>query len=229
MTYCLSDIHGEYELFMRLLERIRYSDADTLIVCGDMIDKGCASIRLVQTVLSLPRAQAIMGNHEYLIYKYYCAETAEDGVDFEAVLARLRAYFPEDGHRLDWDTVDALVELPFFCETPDFVCVHAGIPSGERGVLVHPSEASPEELVYDRRFKEPDFLPRTDRCVLFGHTPTTYIQPEPRILRYPRPEAPRGSASIRDYVKVHLDTGTPLSGVLGCFCTDTCTAVYVSK
>ncbi len=229
MTYCLSDIHGEYDLFLRLLERIGYADTDTLIVCGDIVDKGRASVRLFQTILALPGARCIMGNHEYLFQKLYRAETAEDDTDFDAVLARLQAYFPEDGHLLDWDTVDALTELPFYYEAPDFLCVHAGLPLRADGRLGSPAKALPEELVYDRRFKEPTFLPDGERCVFFGHTPTTYIQSKPRILRYPRPHAPRGSRCIRDYAKVHLDTGAYLSGVLGCFCVEDCTAAYVSR
>lgn len=56
MTYCLSDIHGEYELFMRLLEKIKYSDSDNLIICGDVIDKGRASVRLAKTIFDMPNA-----------------------------------------------------------------------------------------------------------------------------------------------------------------------------
>ncbi len=37
MTYLISDIHAEYDLFMRLLDRIKFSDSDVLISCGDPI------------------------------------------------------------------------------------------------------------------------------------------------------------------------------------------------
>lgn len=68
MTYCISDIHGEYDLFMRLLEKIRYSDSDRLIVCGDFLDKGTASIRLAKAIFDLPNSYSIMGNHEYTFF-----------------------------------------------------------------------------------------------------------------------------------------------------------------
>ncbi len=42
-TYVISDIHGEYELFIKLLEKIRFTSADTLYVLGDVIDRGPAS------------------------------------------------------------------------------------------------------------------------------------------------------------------------------------------
>lgn len=47
MIYIASDIHGEYDLFMRLLERIRFTEQDEMIVCGDAIDKGTGSVRLL--------------------------------------------------------------------------------------------------------------------------------------------------------------------------------------
>ena len=32
MNYAISDIHGEYDQFVQLLEKIRFSDNDTLYV-----------------------------------------------------------------------------------------------------------------------------------------------------------------------------------------------------
>ena len=40
MDYCISDIHGYYGLFCRLLDKIRFGDKDKLYVLGDIIDKG---------------------------------------------------------------------------------------------------------------------------------------------------------------------------------------------
>ena len=229
MTYCISDIHGEYELFMRLLEKIKFSNTDRLIVCGDFIDKGTASVRLAKTIFSLPNAHCIMGNHEYMFLKYYRAQMDSAISNFNAVLSNLQEYFPEDGKLLDWDTVDMLVDLPYYVEEKDFICVHAGVPMDHKGRILTLSSASPEELVYDRRFKEPGVLPQNGKCVLFGHTPTTYILPEPKILIYPRSADFQDNRSIANITKVHLDTGASLSGVLGCFCIDTCRAAYATK
>ena len=38
-TYVISDIHGEYERFMELLEEIELKDTDTLYVLGDVLDQ----------------------------------------------------------------------------------------------------------------------------------------------------------------------------------------------
>ena len=228
MTYCISDIHGEYDLFMRLLEKIKYSDSDRLIVCGDFIDKGKDSVRLAQTIFALPNTYCIMGNHEYMFFKYYCSEMERD-TDHDAILRRLREFFPDDGDLLDWATVDILVDLPFYIEEKDFICVHAGIPMDYRDRLLPLDEVSPEEFVYDRYFKDPNVLPKDSKCVFFGHTPTTYFAYEPEILKYPKSRRHPNSTKISDYCKIHLDTGASMNGVLGCFCVDNCREFYVKK
>ena len=212
---------------MRLLEKVRYSDGDRLIVCGDLLDKGKDSVRLMKTVFDLPGAYCIKGNHEHTFFLFYRTRMHSAVQDLDAILWHLQQYFEGDGHLLDWETVDILVDLPYYLEERDFVCVHAGAPLDGAGRLLPLDEASPEELVNDRRFKEPTVLPKDGRCVFFGHTPTQYLSGKPQILTYLR-EGARGDR-VSDYAKIHLDTGTTLSGVLGCFCVETCETFYVTK
>lgn len=40
MIYAMSDIHGCYEAYCALLEKIQFSDEDTLYIVGDAIDRG---------------------------------------------------------------------------------------------------------------------------------------------------------------------------------------------
>jgi serine/threonine protein phosphatase 1 len=40
MTYVIADIHGCYEQYKALLEKINFSASDTLYVLGDVIDRG---------------------------------------------------------------------------------------------------------------------------------------------------------------------------------------------
>ena len=229
MTYCIADIHGEYELFMRLLDSIHYADSDRLIVCGDLIDKGNASVKLMQTVFAMPNVSCIKGNHEYDFFKFYRTRMHSAIMDFYAILWHLQQYFPGDGALLDWETVQTLTQLPFYIEEDKFICVHAGLPMDTNGSVVSPEEATYEEMVYDRSFKEPDVLPKDSKCVIFGHTPTTYLRHEPKILKYPRRDVASDSPDISDYCKVHLDTGVFLNGVLGCFRVDDCRSFYISK
>ncbi len=225
MDYCISDIHGYYGLFCRLLDKIRFSDKDKLYVLGDIIDKGPESIRLAKLLFSMPNVYCIAGNHEYDFLKYYRALMRQTE-NYDWVLEKLRGYFT-DGRLLDWETIDRFDLLPFYIETDDFIGVHAGVPVKD-GKLLPISQATCEQLVYDRRFKDRDILPQNGKCVLYGHTPVRCLTAMDEILLYLRKGAVRGSMKIADYCKIHLDMGVSLSGILGCFNVNNCQSFYVS-
>lgn len=225
MVYCISDIHGYYDMFCRLLDKIGFSNKDKLYVLGDFVDKGPDSIRLAKLLFSMPNVYCIAGNHEYDFLKYYRALMRQTE-DYDWVLEKLRGYFT-DGYLLDWETVDQFDFLSFYAETDVFICVHAGIPVKD-GTLLSVSQATCEQLVYDRRFKDKDILPQNGKCVLYGHTPVRYLTGRDEILLYPRKDAAQNSTDIADYCKIHLDTGVSLSGILGCFDVNNCQSFYVS-
>ena len=225
MEYCISDIHGYYDLFCRLLDKIKFGGGDTLYVLGDMVDKGPDSVRLAKLLFSMPNAYCIAGNHEYDFLKYYQA-LMKQTEDYDLVLQKLRNYFT-DGKLLDWETVDRFDSLPFYTETERFICVHAGVPIKD-GKLLPVSHATCNQLVYDRSFKDKDVLPQNGKCVLYGHTPVRCLTGRDEILLYPRKAEAQSSPNIADYCKVHLDTGVPISGILGCLAIDNCQAFYVS-
>ena len=231
MTYVVSDIHAQYDLFRRLLEYIKFSDGDTLISCGDIIDKGKDSARLLKFIKNMSNARCINGNHEYTFLKYYWGLMRESPDNFDYVLKKLQEYFPDDGALLDWDIIDWVESLPFYIEEKDFLCVHAGIPLDENGRIIPPEKATREQLVYDRNFKDPKVEVKDSKCVLFGHTPTSYLLPDgaSKIIAYRRKEAQKDSYKITDFYKIHLDTGTWIDGILGCFCIENCNAYYVKR
>ncbi len=66
MIYVTSDIHG-YPMpdFQRLLEKARFSDADDLIVLGDVIDRnGDGGVAMLRWMPQQVNVRMIMGNHE---------------------------------------------------------------------------------------------------------------------------------------------------------------------
>ena len=228
MRYVISDIHGEYGLFMRLMDDIALSAGDVLYVCGDIIDKGSQSVRLLRQIFSMSNVRCILGNHEHAFLKYYWSLMRSSPENFNEVLSKLRAYFPSpDELLLGWEDIDALEGMPYFIEEDDFICVHAGLPLEDDGRIASPAAVKPEFLVNDRTFKSPQVVPVHSKCVFFGHTPARYICDRDCILAYRRDGSAGGK--IGDYYKVHLDTGVYMGGVLGCFCIDTCLAHYVKS
>jgi len=224
----MSDIHGEYDLFQRMLKAISFGENDELYICGDIIDKGNSSVKLAKYISKHNNMHCIIGNHEDAFLKYYryLMEHEEDGI-LDTVLERLREYFPE-GEPVEWDLLDWLESLPYYIETDDFICVHAGIPIQEDGKLLPLEKTTEEFLIHDRRFKDPQAIHLTEKCVFFGHTQTDCVCGDARILAYPRHNVTK-PYQINDFYKIHLDTGAWSNGVLACFCVDKCKAYYIKR
>ena len=226
MLYFMSDIHAQYGLFCELMEKIKFSANDELIICGDIIEKGPESVRLAKLIFQMPNVKCILGNHEYAFLKKYWYLMKNSPDDFDQVLRELQEYFPEDGHLLDWETVDAFESLPPYIETEEYICVHAGLPLDANNQILPLKDAEIEFLINDRRFKEPNILPKSNQCVFFGHTPASFVSGNQGIICYPRVAQPK---SVRDFYKIHLDMGTMTSGIVGCICMDTLEEFYVKR
>ncbi len=225
MRYVISDIHGEYELFLSLLRKIKFSKNDVLFVLGDMIDKGAESLKLLKYISSLDNARVIIGNHELMFLKLY--RSLSEGASSD-ILDKLREYFSRDGELLDQAMLDWLADLPSYIEEDDFICVHAGLPLDENKLLKSLASVAVELLVNDRKFKEPDVIHKSPKCVFYGHTETNCICGENKIIGYLR-DGKKIPEKVSDYYKIHLDTGAWRSGALGCFCIDTLKVFYVNK
>ncbi len=222
MTYFISDIHGEYELFCRLLDKIKFSDNGVLIVLGDMIDKGNESILVLSKIYSLDNAICILGNHEYDFLKFYRVKMRNAIDDFDKILNEIQAYFPNESEPITWDLLDWLDGLPAYITTEKYFGVHAGVPLEPDGRIKPIENASIEQLVYDRNFKNINTYVNDKRTVLYGHTPTSYLNESGKIIRYPR-------VGGIGYSRIHIDTGVYLTGILGCYCFDTDKCYYVNK
>lgn len=64
-TYVISDIHGCYNEFLSMLEKIHFSESDNLILAGDYIDRGKQSYEMLKWIeQSPPNVLLLRGNHE---------------------------------------------------------------------------------------------------------------------------------------------------------------------
>jgi len=232
MRYFISDIHGEYDLFLKLLDKIGFSDGDTMYILGDMTDKGEQSVRLVDFVRQTPNMTAILGNHEFAFVKYYhgLMRSFQSGDDADAVLDKLREYFPRrDGEKLSWDTVDYIESLPYYIESDGYVCVHAGVETDERGIILPMNKQLPEVMVYSRDFKEKYYeLSPFNKTVLFGHTPCSYENGTGRFIKTVKTGI-LNPGVLTDYSKIRLDCGVYLTNVLGTLRMEDMREFYVEK
>ena len=63
----MSDIHGQYRMFRRMLDRIGFSGSDRLYVIGDAIDRGPDSIPLLLDIMCRDNVTFLIGNHEHMM------------------------------------------------------------------------------------------------------------------------------------------------------------------
>ena len=178
MHYAIADPHGAYDRYQRMLEEIRFSDADTLYILGDVVDRGgIGGVDILQDVMKRPNVVMLLGNHEAMCLK------AIDNPDNE----RAVRHWQVNGGQV---TCDGLLSLPedertevleFIRALPD----HLDVEVGERKFhLVH---AFPADNTYDRVWLRPGARaasPFPDgRIVVAGHTPVCSIFREDEAAR----------------------------------------------
>ena len=54
MIYVMSDLHGMYSSYLKMLRKIHFCDADMLYILGDVIDRGPQPIQILQDMMLRP-------------------------------------------------------------------------------------------------------------------------------------------------------------------------------
>ena len=83
-TYVISDIHGEYDKFIKMLDKIKFSDEDTLYILGDVVDRGPNPIKVLQKIMEMPNVIPIVGNHELMAVEcldFLCKEITTKSIE----------------------------------------------------------------------------------------------------------------------------------------------------
>ncbi|MEL1135040.1 metallophosphoesterase family protein [Desulfitobacterium sp. THU1] len=171
-AYVIGDIHGCYHEFKRLLGRIKPDlTTERLILLGDYIDRGTQSWEVVKEIISLlemfgrDHVVPLRGNHEQMAIDYILCK----GKSFlynggkETIKS-----FARHGDYLG-DYLEFFTSMPLYVEDEKFIYVHGGIRQG-----VSLSNQSSEDMLWlrDEFYEYPN---TTDKTVIFGHTPTYYI------------------------------------------------------
>ena len=55
MIYVMSDLHGMYSSYLKMLRKIHFCDADMLYILGDVIDRGPQPIQILQDMMLRPQ------------------------------------------------------------------------------------------------------------------------------------------------------------------------------
>lgn len=68
MIYVCSDIHGLFDRYITLVNKL--TENDTLYILGDVIDRGPDGIKIIKDVMTRNNIILISGNHEDFMYTY---------------------------------------------------------------------------------------------------------------------------------------------------------------
>ncbi|CAL4319392.1 Bis(5'-nucleosyl)-tetraphosphatase [symmetrical] [Buchnera aphidicola (Chaitophorus populicola)] len=72
-TYFIGDIHGCYDQFYSLLEKVKFNDIkDEIWITGDLVGRGPKSLEVLKYVFSLKKkARLVLGNHDLNLLSIY--------------------------------------------------------------------------------------------------------------------------------------------------------------
>ena len=231
MQYVMSDIHGCYGRFLKILDTIGFSDTDSLYILGDSLDRGPDSIPLLRDLSLRTNVFHIIGDHEFMAIRCLRAignaalENTKNRLNNDEITAMLNwladggeptmkgfgLLAPEEREGL----LEYLEDMPLYdiaeAGGHKFVLTHAGISNFRQ------EKPLDEYEVGDLLFDAPDYGRRyfNDAYFITGHIPTRLTSPE-------------GSDKIFRNRKGHIaiDCGASYGGKLACLCLDTLEDFY---
>lgn len=231
MLYAMSDLHGEYQKYLAMLEKIKFSQEDTLYLLGDLVDRGPEPVKILQDIMQRPNVYPLLGNHEVMavyILKQLLLEVTEETISqvdtylmenifiwqrngggvtleqFQALPPRERRQLLEFMEGFGWyETVDVGERA--------FLLVHAGLGNYRPGKKLE--EYSLEELTMVRPDYQTQYFPDDSIYVLSGHTPTKLLSGKWEIYH--------------SHNNIVLDCGAAIGGRLACLCLDTMEEFYL--
>ena len=191
-TYVISDIHGQYDMFMDLLYKISFSDKDTLYILGDIIDRGPHPIKTMRKLMEMPNVICLLGNHEYMALgclEFLMNEITEkaiadlDGKKLNNLVLWMRngcsttiKEFRELCREDQIDIIEYIKDFLIYEEVSvagkDYLLVHAGLGNFRPGKDLE--EYSLNELVWDRTSYDIQYY--QNKYIVTGHTPTQIIK-----------------------------------------------------
>ena len=64
MIYVMSDLHGCFDKYLLMLEKIKLSEKDTLYILGDVVDRGADGVRILLDIAKRKNVVMLRGNHD---------------------------------------------------------------------------------------------------------------------------------------------------------------------
>lgn len=244
MIYAMADIHGQYDKYIAMLEKINFSDNDILFVLGDVIDRGSQGMAILKDMMMRTNVYPILGNHEYMaitaipwLMQEITEETVEK-IDSEMMQGLIEwmnvggSSSISEFRGLSRDEQEAILDYLSEFELYDvveaggkeYVLVHAGLDNFDEDRSLSDYDLS--ELLFHR----PDYETRyfKNKYLVTGHTPTrvAYAAERGVLLEELSSDEYQG-VIFKKNNHIAIDCGSSFGGKLGCICLDTQEEYYV--
>lgn len=222
MIYAMSDLHGCYDKFIKMLEKIGFKDNDSLYILGDIVDRGPDGIKIFQDIIKRKNIIALRGNHDFLAY--HLLKALISGQD-DSIIEKYRRWIFDGGlptqegfNKLNEAEQKKLLMymnyMPIYEEIEvngnKFFLSHT-VPSKER-MRDFDKLLWQEFIIGEPEYEKEYFL---DKFIVTGHTPTGFIDTKYKGKIW------RGNNHIA------IDCGAVFGNPLGCICLDNFEEFYV--
>lgn len=229
MTYVMSDLHGRYDLYIKMLEKIRLTDSDTLYILGDFVDRGDGGLRILLDMAERNNVIGLMGNHDYLALCILMNLDRPLQPEEKAAFNTLVNDWLADGgyptyrefnglsskeKKLALMTLDSLrtyVEVKV--GEREFVLCHAGIKGYSEGRPL--CEYDTEKFIVTREDYGRRKFNKKGKYLVTGHTPTAAIY------------GAKDGRIYKNLDHIAIDCGAVFGLGLGCLCLDSMEEFYV--
>ncbi|RXJ49557.1 metallophosphoesterase [Gelidibacter gilvus] len=172
-TFIISDIHGKNELFKKALKMVKLKKNDTLILLGDLIDRGNDSKGVLDTIFLLKehgfKIELVLGNHEKMFLDSYENEDEHTKWMINGGDKTLMSFLTSSIDKIPKKYINLIKSSKVYLEKEGFILVHAGLNMN----IENPFEDI-ETILWERNPKNllnQDWL--GNRVLIHGHTPQT--------------------------------------------------------
>lgn len=181
-TFIISDLHGCNDAFRKALKFIKLKKTDTLILLGDLIDRGNDSKGVLDTVLLLIQNDfkiiCLKGNHEQMFLDAFDSIQSKVNWLKNGGEATLSSFYTSSMEKIPENYIDFIKSFSMYYSYENFIFVHAGLnmtledPFSDLNTMLW--VRNPEEYLDENWLK--------DRVVIHGHNPTTRSEIESQTI-----------------------------------------------
>ena len=183
-VWAIGDVHGYADTLLELLDSLKLSSRDRVVLLGDLVDRGPRSCEVIQIARENPQIFSVLGNHEEMMLNSF------DVDNIETMTAQQTNWFYVGGRATNQSYIDEftnsqgqiddfdlrmrigkdlawLDSLPHHIVLDDFRLVHAGYSPWDGDLNLQ----STDTLMWIRGEFHNSITPVDEkRTVVFGHS-----------------------------------------------------------